>query len=103
QPVAYSRPTADSRVAPAAWRETDHVWSPTMPSAVTAAHVWNASTALSVSGPKSPSMGPGETPPNWLEPLVRIVCRLATTGPVEPTSSKGIGAPSGSASHVSGP
>ncbi len=46
-------------MALAAWRETDQVWSPTMPSIVTPPHFWKASTEALVSGPKLPSMAPG--------------------------------------------
>src|SRR4029079_6075660 len=36
-------------------------------------------------------------------PLVRIVCRLLTTSPLDPSLRVGIGPPSGSAFQVSGP
>ena len=60
------------------------------------------STESRVSGPNAPSMGPGAV--HWPgAPLVRTLWRLLTTGPPDPSSSVGIGPPSGRAFHVSGP
>jgi hypothetical protein len=56
QSMTKLSPTLLSSVALAACRDTDHVWSPTIPSAVTPPQAWNALTEASVWGPKSPSM-----------------------------------------------
>src|SRR6185437_13852725 len=84
QPITYCSPTVDSRVADAAWSETLQVWSPTTPSTMMCAQVWNASTDATVCWPKMPSIPWGVTPPHWEAPFVSTVWRAFTTSPVDP-------------------
>src|SRR3954447_22183532 len=94
QPITYCNPTCVSSVALNAWSDTDHVWSPTIPSAATPAQVWKAATDARVRGPNSPSTDPGVVF-HWPgAPLVRTLYKLRTTAPVDPSRSVGIGPPS---------